>query len=215
MVSRLDTYHWASNLVSESTRGATSVLDFGNGGFIGYDISESVRYLLAVDICIVGARKEIVKNAVVEFVEGDVLAWTDERRFDLVIAQNLLHHIVGRKVSDNIPLVRKAVRAMWRNVACAGKLLVVESVLPFWALSVERVLYPFSSLLVPVLFDHPVTYQLSLDILAEHVLSCCTGGVLAGIGIFPVGKWIIHYGHMVPTWLTPARLAYILIRRDK
>lgn len=204
-VENLTTYKNVSKKIGRSIRACKNILDMGNGGFINYKISSSVRYLKAVDICI--EKKRIEKKSVltIEYVNGDVLKYTDHKKYDVVIMQNFLHHVVGERVEDNYSNLKEVIIKMNSFLSEKGKLLILESTVPRWFEFVEKIVYNHARYLVPKIFNHPVTFQYSVESLSRILK---VTNKMVRIGNIHHGKYQLMYGHLIPVWATPARVVF-------
>jgi hypothetical protein len=100
---------------------------------------------------------------------------------------------------------------MYRVCAPGGKAVIVESTVgPIFNLF-ERVVYQ------PLLWvkrgGHPVTFQYTANQLLKTALAC--GFVLDEFSWIPRGRWLLQFGIVWPSVLTPAAPMKLVMRRPR
>lgn len=210
-LANLDTYRMIGDALSREVEGIERLLDVGNGGVFGYE-PERVGSIVAVDLFLDDLPPERFPPNVTAY-RCDALNLTEpEGSFEAVLEAFVFHHIVGKRPSDLVTNVRRALSEARRMLRPNGKLIVGESCVPRWFYGLERVLYrPLVELAkTPLLGGHPATMQLYPEKLLELV------GEQFEIERFyriPHGRWVTQFGRRWPTALTPARPWMVVARK--
>jgi SAM-dependent methyltransferase len=201
-IAQLDTYRTIRAAIDEQVAGVGRLLDVGNGGVFDYNTSLA-HEIVAVDLFLDDAPPETGPPNVT-FRQGDALALDEpDGSYDAVLVALVLHHLVGERTSDLVPNLRRAVAEAHRVLRPGGRLIVVESCVPSWFRSIERVAFrPLTLLARTPLLSHPATMQLparEIGALMAERFAPVDGREL------PVGRWILQFGRRWPSALTPAR----------
>jgi SAM-dependent methyltransferase len=204
--ARLDCYRNINHTLARELKGVGDLLDVGSGGFFNYDTSV-VGSVTAVDLFMGG--KGIEPSPGVTHVEGSVLDLPFESgSFDCVLAQNLLHHVTGSDPAENHRNLHRSLSEMSRCVRPDGKLVIIES-------TVGPVFHTFETLVYTPLerirkSGHPVTFQFT----PQHIrdATAAAGMEIEDLVYIPRGRWLLHFGHVWPTLLTPARPIKLVAR---
>jgi hypothetical protein len=86
-----------------------------------------------------------------------------------------------------------------------GRLLILESTVPRWFEFLEKIVYSYARYLVPKIFNHPVTFQYSVESMSR-ILKITNKTVR--FGNINHGKYQLMYGRLIPVWATPARVVF-------
>lgn len=206
--SEFEVYRYSTLTVNQTISGVKELLDVGNGGVINYDVS-NVESIVALDLFLEEGQKSEYPN--VEFQKGSALAMPfDANRFDMVMMQNLLHHVVGKSVSESKELLRKVLGESYRVLRPGGRLLIVESTVPSWFYFVEAALFPLFLRINPL--RHPTTFQYTAEQIRKTAES--EGFSLLEYLYIPKGKYIIQLGFKFPSALTPVRVMKLLLLKS-
>jgi len=208
-VENLETYKNIAKEITKSINGAVKVLDMGNGGFVNYKIPSSVRYIKAVDICIKKNKKINFKHTIIDYKYGDVLSYKDSNKYDAVIMQNFLHHVVGENIKENYILLERAIKRMAVKTKRGGKLIILESTVPFWFELIEMILFLPAKFLVPLFFKHPVTFQYTPKTI-EQILKKNSKNVV--VRAIKHGEYQLMFGKKIPSNITPAKMKLFLLQ---
>jgi hypothetical protein len=104
-----------------------TVVDFGNGGIINYDIT-AVDKVICVDI--INTNRELTNNKV-DFIYGDFYECDMKVKADCILAQFLFHHLTDE---PELRLGLKEARSMLNQ---NGRMIVVEIGIPEWAEKIQ------------------------------------------------------------------------------
>lgn len=199
-VRNLDTYANIRGFTDEALRGIDRLLDVGNGGTFDYD-SRLVREVVAVDLFLEDlVHGEFPPNVSVK--NGSALDLPEaDAAFDGVIMSMLIHHLIGTTVSECRANVSRAIAEAFRVLKPEGKLVIVESCVPAWFYTFEKLAFPVAARLIPLCIAHPATLQFPPSFLLKLLKDHTSDVVLTPI---PVGRWVLQYGFKFPAALTPA-----------
>lgn len=206
--SEFDVYKYSSLTVNQTIDGVKELLDVGNGGLINYDASKAGS-IVALDLFLEEGRKSEYPN--VKFQNGSALAMPfDSNRFDMVLMQNLLHHVIGDSVGESKELLRKVLKESYRVLKPGGRLLIIESTIPSWFYFIEAALFPLFLRLNPL--KHPATFQYTAEQIRKRAE--IEGFSLLEYLYIPKGKYIIQLGFKFPSALTPVRVMKLLLLKS-
>lgn len=199
-IQELDTYITIRQYTNAALKGIERLLDIGNGGVFDYDVN-LVPNILALDLFL--NRIDISSYpSHIQFKAGDALDILEENEsFDGVIMVMLIHHLIGSTVEDSIENVRRAIRGAMRVLKPGGKLILMESCVPKWFYTFERIIFPLAAKIINRVLPHPATLQYPAALLADLI---CEHGDRVEVTRIPKGRWILQYGYKFPAWLTPA-----------
>jgi SAM-dependent methyltransferase len=202
LVGSLDTYRAIRLVLNRELKGVRRLLDVGNGGVFDYDLG-LVEQVVAVDLFLDGAGAG--KHGHVTFRFGDALALEEpDADYDLVLQNQLFHHLVGTDVDSTMANIHQAVREAHRVLESDGRLVVIESCVPASAFAIERRLFGGLRWLAQTpLMSHPATLQFPPETIAELIRDRFGNVTVTQI---PLGRWVLHFGLRWPAVLTPARL---------
>ena len=203
-VQNIDTYKTLHQFISKEVAGVGELLDIGNGGVFDYDTSQ-VRSITAVDLFL----GELPPNVVAKYfphncrlIQGSALALPErDGRFDMVLMVMLIHHLTSTDWRSSWENARLALDEAWRVLKPGGRLLIVESCVPWWFFRFEKPTLWFLSRCVKSIFSHPITLQFPVSMI-KTALEKKTSKVK--ITEIPKGKFILQFGFKIPSFLTPA-----------
>jgi len=199
-VRNLDTYRSIRAFTNEALRGINRLLDVGNGGTFDYDVG-LVREVVAVDLFLEDLEQvEFPSNVCAK--NGSALDLPEaDAAFDGVIRSMLIHHLVGKTVSECRSNVSRAIAEAFRVLKPEGRLVIVESCVPAWFYAFEKLVFPLAAKLIPLCIAHPATLQFPPSVILELLKKHTSDVVLTPI---PRGRWLLQYGFKFPAALTPA-----------
>lgn len=199
-VNSLDTYVTMRNSIQRELQQVNSLLDIGNGGFFNYDISRIPR-VVALDLFL---DESINYGDNVTPIKGDALNFkigkgSEPEKFDVIVVQMLIHHLCGKSPEDSVRNVDLVFQHCREHLAKNGKIIIVESTVPNWFYSLEKVLF---RLLFPIwFFPHPLVIQHTPKKLLEAAQKANLEVV--EYTTIPKGKWVLQFGLLFPSALTP------------
>ena len=113
-------------------------MDIGHGGSFDYDTSK-VKEIMGLDLDKMIDVSNLPKN--IRLVEGSALDIPENiNNFDTTILVMLLHHLVGKNVSENLDNLDRCLKQVRKTLIDDGKLVIVESCVPKWFYLIEKVL---------------------------------------------------------------------------
>lgn len=206
----LQAYRYCSLAINQTIdAGVGEILDIGNGGIINYDASK-INNIVALDLFL--DEGQIPEYLNVKFKKGSALNIPfEDSRFDMVLMQNLLHHVVGKSVSESKRLLSKVLTESYRVLKPGGKLLIIESTVPAWFFLIETMVFPLFCRLNPL--KHPPVFQYTQEYIKE-VAETKGFSLLEYVNI-PKGKYVIQFGFKFPSILTPVRIAKLLLLKGR
>jgi len=206
--TRLECYRNIQQSVEREVRGEGRVLDIGNGGFFNYNTTHA-GHVTAVDLFLKDGPGPTPNSS---FKTGSFLDLPfPAASFDCALQQNVLHHVTGRSVQENFANMGQCLREMFRVLRPGGKAVVVESTVgPLFNLFERLVYRPF---LWVKRGGHPVTFQYTARQLIAAALDA--GFELEEFTWIPRGWFLLQFGYIWPSALTPARPAKLVFRRPR
>lgn len=207
-IHEFDIYKYSTLTLNRSIgEGIGELLDIGNGGIINYDASK-IKSIVAMDLCLDEGHVSEYQN--VAFKRGSALDIPFENdRFDMVLMQNLLHHVVGKSVKEAKGMMERVITESHRVLKQGGKLLIIESTVPKWFYIIETIAFPLFVRINPL--KHPSTFQYTQEYI-KGVAEERGFDLLEYVNI-PKGKYIIQFGFKFPSILTPVRTVKLLLSK--
>lgn len=188
--------------------GIGELLDIGSGGIINYDPSK-IRSIIALDLFLDETQTCEYPN--VKFKTGSALDIPfEDNRFDMVLMQHLLHHVVGKSVRESKGMLNRMIVEAYRVLKPGGRLLIIESTVPKWFYLIEAIIFPIFSRINPL--KHPSTFQYTQEDIKEVAES--KGFTLLEYVNIPKGDYIIQLGFKLPAALTPTRVVKLLLQKE-
>jgi SAM-dependent methyltransferase len=208
-VETLDTYKNIRGFTNQALTGIDRLLDIGNGGTFDYDV-HLVRELVAVDLFLMDLPQAAFPSHV-QLKNGSALDLPEpDGSFDGVLMSMLIHHLIGKTLAECRSNVSRAIGEALRVLKPGGRLVIVESCVPSWFYSFERIVFPAASKVIEMCIEHPATLQFTplyiAKLLQEH-------GAEVEVIPIPRGRWLLQYGFKIPAALTPARPYRFVARR--
>ena len=204
--SRLEMYRLIAEAAAQEVRTAKSILDIGNGGIFIFPI-DHIPLVEAIDLFV--DESFSARYPEVHWRKMSVLDLEDRDRFDTIVMTNCLHHVTGRNVTQCYQNLRRILEVTLRALQPAGKLVVIESTVPDWFLTIYKLIFPTLLKFWPL--SHPATFQ-------YHYRDIDRAADAAG---FKRGTttWIPKIGNIMtlglelPAWLTPIQVGKFVYRK--
>lgn len=210
-VHQLDTYLNIRSSVNDAIAGMGSLLDIGNGGVFDYD-TKLVDRIVALDLFLDALPEDFQCPANVSLKTGSALDIHEpDASYDGVLIVMLLHHLVGRTVSESLLNVRRAVVEAYRVLKPGGRFVIVESCVGRWFFTFEKLVFPIAAPVINAILDHPATLQQQPSVI-ERLLAEETGQATEVTKI-DLGKWVLQFGWKVPSVLTPVTPYRFIVRK--
>ena len=208
-VNEFEVYRYSTMTINQSINtGIRELLDIGNGGIINYDASK-IGNITALDLFFDENQTPEYSN--VKFKKGSALDIPFENgKFDMVLMQNLLHHVIGKNIKESKKMLERAITESYRVLKPHGKLLILESTVPAWFYIIESMAFPLFARLNPL--KHPATFQYTQECIKEAAES--KGFTLLEYVNVPKGRYIIQLGFKFPSALTPVRITKFVFLKD-
>ena len=213
-VGEIDTYRTIHDFISKKVSGVTELLDVGNGGVFAYDTS-NVGEITALDLFLGDLPPAVIekyfpKNA--RPLPGSALDIPmPSGKYEMVLMVMLLHHLTGTDWRSSWNNARRAIDEAWRVLRPGGNLLIVESCVPNWILTIEKPALWILSRLVRTVLSHPITFQFTASMIADELRRKTD---LVEVVSIPKGKFVLQLGFKTPSFLTPVRVYGIKATKD-
>jgi hypothetical protein len=203
---RLEIYRLIAESAAQEVRTATRILDIGNGGIFIFPI-DHIPHVEAIDLFV--DESFSVRHPEVHWRKMSVLELDDDQKFDTIIAINCLHHVIGRNAAQCYQNLNRIFEVTFRALQPEGKLVVIESTVFGWFLTMYKPIFPILLKLWPL--SHPPTFQ-------YHYRDIDRAAASAG---FESGEttWIPKVGNIMtlglelPAWLIPIRVGKFVYRK--
>jgi SAM-dependent methyltransferase len=203
---RLAMYRLIAQSAAQEVTTANRILDIGNGGIFIFPIGHIPR-VEAIDIFVDASFS--LRYPDVDWRQMSVLDLDDDDKFDTIIAINCLHHVIGRDVAQCYQNLNRIFEVTFRALQPGGKLVVLESTVFRWFLTIYKPI--FSTLLKLWPLSHPPTFQYhSRDI---DLAAASAGFKLGETTWIPKTGNIMTLGIELPGWLAPIRVGKFVYRK--
>ncbi len=204
---KLPLYQYIRLMVSRELAGQIEVLDIGNGGFFNYDTGLA-QHVTAVDLFLKDGPGP-TRNST--FKHGSLLALPfPDGTFDCILMQNVLHHVTGQTVKDNLQNLARGIDEIARCVKKGGKVVIIESTVGEWFYPLERLLY--QPLLAIKKSGPPVTFQYTPHQIIGEIHRAGLK-ILEYADVPARGTTMLQFGVRWPSLLTPARPIKLVLTR--
>ena len=199
-IYKIDTYKNIYLEISKKLKGTNKLLDIGHGGTFDYN-TKVIHKIVGVDLSYMNDKK-LPKN--IKLVKGNVLNLPNNlKSFDKVLMNMLLHHLTGKNVSQNFSNLRKSIKQTKKTLKKKGELIIVESCVPKWFNLFEKIVYKFASLLLLRFINHPPVFQYTKEQILKELNQ--VGFKNVEYKVIKQGKFILQFGYIFPTFLTPVK----------
>lgn len=202
-VKNIDTYQSIHQFISAEVAGANELLDIGNGGVFDY-ATDGVHSITAVDLFLGNIPAEILRKHFPQNcrpVQGSALALPEpDGKFDVVLMVMLLHHLTSSDWQSSWANAKTAIDEAWRVLKPGGRLLIVESCVPWWFFHFEKPALWILSRVIRSIFSHPITMQFPASMIADELSK---RSAIVKVTKIPKGRFVLQFGFKVPSFLTP------------
>jgi SAM-dependent methyltransferase len=214
-VRDIDTYKTLHQFISNEVAGVSELLDIGNGGVFDYDTSR-VGSITAIDLFLGELPPDVVAKYFPQncrLIQGSALALPEgDGKFDMVLMVMLIHHLTSTDWRSSWDNARLALDEAWRVLKPGGRLLIVESCVPWWFFRFEKPALWLLSRSIKSVFSHPVTLQFPASMIKAELEKKTDKVKMTEI---PKGKFVLQFGFKVPSFLTPAMpFAFEAIKKE-
>jgi len=112
----------------------------------------------------------------------------------------LLHHLTGNSLEESSANVSRAIGEAFRVLGPGGKLIIVESCVPWWFYRFEKVIFPLAAKVISRFLEHPATLQFPASMIDELLRK-----FTPKVELTPISRrrWLLQYGMKYPAVLTP------------
>jgi SAM-dependent methyltransferase len=199
-------YRQAEALINARISGKRLV-DVGNGGVFNYDVAKA-ETIAAVDLYPV-PQLDAQKNATYHVGRSDRLPLT-EASSDLVIWQNLMHHMIEDRAGDPVPMLRASLSEAHRVLRSGGEIMIIETFCSHFLFRAQGLLFPLTRIVLS-LIKHPFVRLLSrkkvIELLIENGFEICEQTEIKK------DRFMILLGVPVPTRWLPLRIFCLRAQR--
>jgi ubiquinone/menaquinone biosynthesis C-methylase UbiE len=205
-VRTIDTYRRIHHFLTQAVAGADTLLDIGNGGVFPYDAS-GVGRITALDLFLGSLPPELLRSHFppnAQAKEGSALSIPEpDRSFDMVLMVMLLHHLAGGDWRESWRNAQRAIGEAWRVLRPGGRLLIVESCVPYWFFVLERPAFSILTRTFKSILSHPITIQYPVAMVEGELRQ---KSPLVKVEEIPKGAAVLQFGFKVPSFITPVHV---------
>jgi SAM-dependent methyltransferase len=206
LVSTIDTHRTIRAFISQKLSGVGQLIDIGNGGVFDYDTS-LVTSITAIDLFLDDLTPDLLQKyfpANARPRQGSALAIPEpDGKFDMALVVMLLHHLAGNDWLSSWHNAQRAIDEAWRVLRPTGRLLIVESCVPWWFFQIEKPSFLILSKLVGSVLSHPITFQFPVEMIADHLRKRSRHVTTNRIA---KGKYVLQFGFKIPSIFTPIQI---------
>ena len=185
--------------ITNQLKDAKKLLDIGYGGCFDYE-TKNINEIVGLDLDEMINLSQVPSN--IKLVVGSALDIpSDLRNFDTVLLVMLIHHLIGENIFENLKNLNKCISESKKALFNDGKLIIVESCVPYWFYLIEKILFKPSCYISNKFFKHPPAFQFTKEIIIENLKK----NEFKNIKYKKIkqGEFILQYGFKFPTFLTP------------
>ena len=182
------------------------VVDVGNGGIFNYDVSKT-KSVAAMDLYPL-PQAENLKNVTYYVGRSDRLP-LEPASHDVVIWQNIMHHMVEDSAGTPLPLLKASLQDARRVLKPDGEIIIIETYCSPFLFWLQGVMFPLTYLVLNWI-RHPLVRLLSRQKVTE-LLEQNGFEVLEQTEI-QKDKYMILLGVPVPTRWLPLKIFYLRAR---
>ena len=198
-ISEIDTYKILYDEITNKLKKTKTLLDVGHGGCFDYNTSV-IEEITGLDLDEMVNPKLLPKN--VKLIVGSALNIPIKlRNFDKVLFVMLIHHLIGKDVKENLKNLNECINQSKKSLSEGGKIIIVESCVPYWFYLIEKILFIPTSYLINKFLNHPPAFQFT----KKKILETLKKNNFKDIQYKKIkqGRFILQYGFKFPTFLTP------------
>ncbi len=206
-INNIDTYKNIFKEINKILIGTNKLLDIGHGGVFDYN-TKKIKKITGLDLTYMN-RSKLPPN--VKLVKGSVLNIPKELKlFDKILMNMLLHHLTGKNIFENFKNLNKSIEQSKKILNKNGKLIIVESCVPYWFNIIEKIFYKSASKLILKYLNHPPVFQFTIDQIIYALKK--SGFTKINYKVIKQGKFILQFGYKFPTILTPVKTVIFIAR---
>jgi SAM-dependent methyltransferase len=192
-------YRQAETLINARIEGRR-VVDVGNGGIFNYDVAKAAS-VEAVDLYPVPPLTA-QKNLTCHVGRSDRLPLA-EASGDLVVWQNLMHHMIDDAAGDPEPILRASLVEARRILVPGGEILIFETYCSEFLYRLQGRVFPLTRWVLG-LIGHPLVRLLSKQRVCELLTE--SGFQVVEETEMQKDRSMILLGVPVPTWWLPLKI---------
>ena len=200
-ILEIDTYKNTKIEIDQEILNIDKMLDLGNGGVFDYS-TDLVNKIVAVDLFLDECEIEVPENVTMRKVNALDLGEEHFEKYDAVIMNMLIHHLVGTDVDAYFRNLEQVIDQAYGALRSKGKLIIVESCVPLWFNIFEKIVYKPASKIIESLISHPPTFQYTSETIKGELIKKFNSVKCRKI---VMGKFVLQYGYKFPSALTPVQ----------
>lgn len=208
-ISDIDTYKIIFSKINNLIKNSKNLLDIGHGGVFEYN-TKNIKKITGLDLNRMISSKKLPKNIFLKI--GSATKIPDHLgKFDTILMNMLLHHVVGSNVSENLNKLNICLRNSYNHLNKNGKLIIIESCVENWFYNLEKILYIPTKIIIDKLLKHPPVFQYTKEIIYQKIKENNFRKIK--IKKINLGRYILQFGIRVPSYLAPVSVYMFLAKK--
>lgn len=208
-IANIDTYKILYNEITKYLLDTNKLLDIGHGGSFDYDTNQ-IKEITGLDLDEMIDLKSLPNNIKLE-VGSALDIPINLKNFETTLFVMLLHHLIGQNVNQNLINLNKCISECKKTLKENGKIIIVESCVPKWFYTIEKVLFKPTSYFINKFLKHPPAFQYTKEIIVETLEKNDFKNIK--YKKIKQGKFILQYGFKFPSILTPVETVIFTANR--
>ena len=206
-IINIDTYKNIYVEISKRLEGTNKLLDVGHGGVFDYN-TKKIKKIIGLDLNYMNYNN-LPSN--IKLIKGSILDKPKKTElYDKVLMNMLLHHLTGKDINENFINLNKSIDHSKKVLNKKGKLIIVESCVPYWFNFLEKIVYKPASKIILKYFNHPPVFQFTIAQIINVLKK--KGFKKVNYKIIKQGNFILQFGYKFPTILTPVKTVLFTAR---